>query len=97
LGRRASDYYCFNSVENYTKRKEGLDAPYPTVQFFQEHSTEIFEIDCNGEDFEMFEAMRIYIEKDGRPYNYLELLDELNEKREDHLQVEEKERNVKMD
>jgi len=26
----------------------------------------------------MFEAMRIYIEKDGRPYNYLESLDDLN-------------------
>lgn len=37
----------------------------------------------------MFESMRIYIERDGRPYNYLSSLDELNHKREDHLKVEE--------
>lgn len=35
--------------------------------------------------------MRIYIERDGRPYNYLSSLDELNHKREDHLKVEESE------
>lgn len=37
----------------------------------------------------MFESMRIYIERDGRPYNYLSSLDELNQKREEHLKVEE--------
>lgn len=39
----------------------------------------------------MFESMRIYIERDGRPYNYLSSLDELNHKREDYLNVEESE------
>jgi hypothetical protein len=33
--------------------------------------------------------MRIYIERDGRPYNYLSSLEELNQKREDHLKIEE--------
>lgn len=37
----------------------------------------------------MFESMRIYIERDGRPYNYLSSLEELNQKREDHLKIEE--------
>ncbi len=37
----------------------------------------------------MFEAMRIYIEKDGRPYNYLESLDDLNLQRDEHLKIEE--------
>lgn len=35
--------------------------------------------------------MRIYIERNGRPYNYLSSLDELNQKREEHLKVEEDE------
>lgn len=39
----------------------------------------------------MFESMRIYIERDGRPYNYLSSLDELNQKRDEHLKVEEEE------
>lgn len=37
--------------------------------------------------------MRIYIERDGRPYNYLSSLEDLNQKREDQLKVEESEKN----
>lgn len=51
----------------------------------------MFEIFCDGEDFEMFEGMRIYIERNGRPYNYLSSVDDLNVDREEHLHVEEKE------
>jgi hypothetical protein len=39
----------------------------------------------------MFETMRIYIERNGRPFNYLDSVSELNDKREEHLTVEEKE------
>ena len=38
----------------------------------------------------MFESMRIYIERDGRSYNYLPKVRELNKKREEELQKEEK-------
>jgi hypothetical protein len=58
-------------------------------RFFQENNTELFEVDCDGENFEMFESMRIYIERDGRPYNYLMSVGELNKKREEHLHEEE--------
>jgi adenylate kinase len=58
-------------------------------RFFQENNTELFEVDCDGENFEMFESMRIYIERDGRPYNYLKSVGELNKKRETHLHEEE--------
>jgi hypothetical protein len=51
----------------------------------------VYEVDCDGEEFEMFEGMRIYIERDGRPYNYLSSVDELNIKREEHLKKEETE------
>ena len=39
----------------------------------------------------MFESMRIYIERNGRAYNYLPSVNELNVKREEHLTVEEEE------
>lgn len=39
----------------------------------------------------MFESMRIYIEREGRPYNYLKSVDELNAKRTEHLGDEENE------
>jgi len=62
------------------------------IRFFQEkgvpvekEGTDIFEVDCDGDNFEMFESMRIYIERYGRPNNYLETVDELNGRRENHL------------
>jgi len=58
-------------------------------RFYQENNTELFEVDCDGENFEMFESMRIYVERDGRPYNYLKSVGELNKKREEHLHEEE--------
>lgn len=60
------------------------------LRFFQEHKTEVFQIGCDGNTFEMFESMRIYIERDGRSYNYLPKVRELNKKREEELQKEEK-------
>ena len=38
----------------------------------------------------MFESMRIYIERFGRPYNYLKNVKQLNEEREKTLLAEEK-------
>lgn len=76
---------------NFAKIQKGEQAKLPTIRFFQENNTEIFELDCNGNSFEMFESMRIYIERDGRPYNYLSSVNELNNKREEHLEVEEQE------
>ena len=50
----------------------------------------MFEIDCDGNQFEMFESMRIYIERDGRSYNYLHSVGVLNVRRENALLKEEK-------
>lgn len=61
----------------------------PLTRFFQEHKTEVFEIDCSRNQFEMFEAMRVYVERNGRSYNYLSSVKSLNHKREDHLTHEE--------
>ena len=37
----------------------------------------------------MFEGMRVYIERNGRPFNYLSSVRSLNRKREDALDKEE--------
>ena len=44
-----------------------------------------------GDKYEIFESMRIYIERFGRPYNYLKSVKELNQEREHHLIQEESE------
>lgn len=53
----------------------------------------MFEIDHDGQAFEMFESMRVYIERNGRPFNYLSSVRSLNNKRRDALQKEEVNRN----
>jgi len=53
----------------------------PVTRFYQEYKTEVFEIDCDGDVFEMFESMRVYIERNGRSYNYLNSVTKLNDER----------------
>ena len=43
-----------------------------------------------GNPYEMFESMRIYIERFGRPYNYLGSVKKLNDEREEVLIEEER-------
>ena len=62
---------------------------YPLTRFFQENKTEVFEIEFDGNTFEMFESMRVYIERNGRSYNYLPTVKVLNVKREGELVKEE--------
>ena len=64
---------------------------YPLTRFYQEKGTEVFEIDCSGNLFEMFESMRVYVERNGRSYNYLDSVGKLNSKREELLVKEESE------
>jgi len=88
LARRMEEYNQNNHILNFQKANQG-EGQYPLLRLFQENTTDVFEVDCDGEQFEMFESMRIYIERNGRPYNYLEGVWELNEKREEHLNEEE--------
>jgi hypothetical protein len=61
----------------------------PLTRFFQENKTEVFEVDFDGNQFEIFESMRVYVERNGRSFNYLSSVKSLNNKREDHLKNEE--------
>ena len=71
------------------------DPVYPMTRFYQENKTEVFEVDCDGNQFEMFESMRVYIERNGRSNNYLPPVAELNVDRENHLIKEEADVNEK--
>jgi hypothetical protein len=53
----------------------------------------LFEVDAEGDPYEMFESMRIYIERFGRPYNYLKSVLQLNDEREKVLVDEENKNN----
>lgn len=81
MERRLKAYNDFNSVELYSKEGSEL----PVVRYFQELKTEILELGCGGNEFEMLEDMRIYVERHGRPYNYLPSAEELYMQREKKL------------
>lgn len=63
----------------------GPESITPMAQFFQTNKTEIFMVDGRGNQYEMLESMRIYIERFGRPYNYLKTVAHLNQEREKEL------------
>lgn len=67
------------------------EAVFPAQKFFQDNKTEVFELDAFDDRYEGFESIRIYVERFGRPYNYLKSNHELNAEREEYLIQEEKE------
>ena len=90
LIKKLGSYNADNSIKLFQKAELITDNLFPTQKFFQKNKTEVFELDTNGNQYEMFESMRIYIERFGRPYNYLKSVNFLNEQREQVLIEEEK-------
>ena len=86
---RLQKYWKHNSIKNY--RLPGREPPIE--RFFQlDNKTEILNQSVDGQlTSEVFESLRIYIERNERPYNYLQTMDELNERREKSLLKEEEE------
>ena len=78
-----------NSIELFKQDNCLGNCVYPTSKFFQDNKTELFEIQASGNKYEMFESMRIYVERFGRPYNYLNSMTKLNDEREQALVEEE--------
>lgn len=88
---KADNDLCLFKDANTNEKlgQANLELKYPITRFFQEYKTEVFEMDHDGEKFEMFEGMRVYIEREGRPFNYLNSVRHLNRKREENLTQEE--------
>ena len=97
LLRRLAEYSAANDVNLFVNANNDPMLGHPKMQkhqlpllrFFQENRTEVFQINADGNTFEMFESMRIYIERNGRSYNYLPSVRVLNKKREEELIKEE--------
>lgn len=86
MTRRLENFRSHNDISLFEAANTRADlghpkaAPskYPVFRFFQEHKTEVFELSTDGNEFEMFEDMRVYIERNGRPKNYLPKVKKLN-------------------
>ena len=87
MHEKIQKYNALNAMTLFKESKEEEDSnPYkyadcvfPTTKFFQDNKTEIFEMDAACDRYEIFESMRIYIERFGRPYNYLKSVSHLND------------------
>lgn len=77
MERRLKTWNRLNNVSNY----HNPNRTNPVSRFFQEKETEIFEIDSYLQEMEIFEAMRIYTERHGRPFNYLPSVEHLHVER----------------
>jgi hypothetical protein len=98
IDRRIKKFHANNDLDLFVQANNHKDLGLPSfkqpmlpiTRFFQENKTEVFEIDGDGNLFEMLESMRVYVERNGRPYNYLSSVRNLNQKRIEHLHDEEK-------
>lgn len=82
-----------NSIDLFKQDNCHGDCTYPTTKFFQDYKTEVFELQADANKYEMFESMRVYVERFGRPYNYLKSMQQLNDEREKYLVEEERQAN----
>ena len=97
MERRLAKFNESNNLELFVRANTHADLGLPSykpgvlpvTRFYQENKTEVFEVDCDGDIFEMFESMRVYIERNGRSYNYLSSVQKLNQERGGHLEQEE--------
>lgn len=83
LGEKLHSWNETNHLGLFNCATHGSNTVYPTYKFFQDNETELFELGANGSAYEIFESMRIYVERFGRPYNYLKSVGKLNQERED--------------
>ncbi|CAI2386648.1 unnamed protein product [Moneuplotes crassus] len=89
MNRRLAAWHQGNTIDDYRYGLEPGKPALTTARFFQEKETELLDIFAGIGIFELFESLRIYVERHGRPYNYLSPLDKLNNDR--HIQLEQHE------
>lgn len=66
--------------------EDNIIAPKSVFDYFTELDTEVFQCECTDEEIEIIEGLRIYIEREGRPYNFLASIQEMVENRRRFMQ-----------
>lgn len=97
MDRRLAVWNDGNTNKDYRYGLIPGEPSMTTSRFFQEKESELLEISASTDNFELLEAMRIYVERHGRPFNYLRSLEKLNDERMDYIKKKENELNHKRD
>ena len=97
LRDKMNAYSMTNKLSLFKQNPLDKEAVFPLSKFFQESEIEVFEMLVRENVYEMFESMRIYVERNGRPYNYLTSVRKLNEERSKVLHKEEEEEKVRLE
>ena len=61
--------------------QDNIMAPKSVFDYFTELNIEVFECECTDEEIEIMEGLKIYIEREGRPFNFLASVQEMIESR----------------
>ncbi|CAG9331737.1 unnamed protein product [Blepharisma stoltei] len=80
----------------FYREKNDSDKETPVQAFFSDLNTEIYECESNIEAMELLYNMRVYIEREGRPFNFLASIEELEWQRINLIEMREKEKMRKL-
>ena len=69
-----------------TFREENEISDNSVFDYFSNLNNEVFECECNDNEAETLENLKIYIEREGRPYNFLPNIEEMVEKRRKYIE-----------
>jgi len=69
-----------------TFREENEISDRSVFDYFSDLNNEVFECECNDDEAETLENLKIYIEREGRPYNFLPNIEEMVEKRRKYIE-----------
>lgn len=75
-----------------TFKEENEISEKSVFDYFSELNNEVFECECNDDEPETIENLKIYIEREGRPHNFLPNIDEMVEKRRRFIEDRDLER-----
>jgi adenylate kinase len=65
---------------------------FAVQEFFSQNKIEVFEVSCNLIYPEMIESIRTYIEREGRPFNFLESSEVLRQRRLQYINEQEEQK-----
>lgn len=86
----------FRRLASYHNSNDDASGEITTQDFFIEKGLMIGEVDASDPSEEVFESLRIVIEREGRPYNYLKSSEELDDDRQDFMEHKQLERMAKL-
>jgi hypothetical protein len=70
-GTHWNDEGMTRRLKGYAETNESAEGNSSVKDFFEEHSTRLLTQEAEGEEEKLVEAFKVFIERDGKPFNYM--------------------------